>query len=169
MLLLSDYEGMLSTTSAGAGQLNALKAPCSSIGWGIKAWIKMETNGTSSPSCTTSRGIMGCSSYGTHRSITDQILQRTKILSFQSGHVTFKDSCFLPFPLANFSATFGIEELCKEFFLHKFNMAKNQDYEGPMPDPSYYDPDGMSTKKKVEYEWWYAAKVAANYWFVLRR
>ena len=38
-----------------------------------------------------------------------------------------------------------------------------------MPDMSYYDPDGMSLKKKAEFERWYAEKVAANYHFVTRR
>ena len=38
-----------------------------------------------------------------------------------------------------------------------------------MPDASYYDPDGMSAKKKAEFERWYAEKVAAHYHFVLRR
>ena len=102
--------------------------------------------------------------------VKDQITQRTKILSFKSGQVEFKDSlCFLPFPLANFPATFGIEELCKGFFPHKFNTAENQNYEGPMPDPSYYDPDGMSAKTKAGFERWYAEKVAANYRFIVRR
>ena len=91
--------------------------------------------------------------YKVHREVKDQITQGTKILSFKSGQVKFKDSlCFLPFPLANFPATFGIEELCKGFFPHKFNTAENQDYEGPMPDPSLCDPDGMSAKKKVEFK-----------------
>ena len=32
-----------------------------------------------------------------------------------------------------------------------------------------YDPDGMSSKKKAEFERWYAEKVAFNYHFVMRR
>ena len=108
--------------------------------------------------------------YKVHHDVKDQITQGTKILSFKPGQVEFKDSlCFLLFPLANFSATFGIEELCKGFFPHKFNMAENQDYEGPMPAPTYYDPNGMSAKKKVEFEQWHAEKVAANFCFVMRR
>ena len=52
--------------------------------------------------------------YATHREVTDQITVGTKILSLRSDRLTFKDSlCFLPFPLANFPATFGIHELCK--------------------------------------------------------
>ena len=108
--------------------------------------------------------------YATHREVTNQITVGTKILSFQSDRLTFKDSlCFLPFPLANFPATFGIEELCKGFFPHKFNTLENQDYDGLMPDASYYDPDGMSAKKKVDFERWHAEKVDASHRFVLRR
>ena len=88
--------------------------------------------------------------YKVHCEVKDQTTVGTKILSFKSDRLMFKDSlCFLPFPLANFPATFGIEELCKGFFLHKFNTLENQDYDGTMPDVSYYDPDGMSAKKKA--------------------
>ena len=88
----------------------------------------------------------------------------------RSDRLTFKDLlCFLPFPLANFPATFGIEELCKGFFPHTFNTLEIQDYEGPMPDVSYYDPEGMSSKKKAEFERWYTEKVASNYRYVMRR
>ena len=38
-----------------------------------------------------------------------------------------------------------------------------------MPDVSYYDPDGMSAKKKAEFQRWHVEKVAANYRFVMRR
>ena len=108
--------------------------------------------------------------YATHREVTNQITVGTRILSLTSDRLTFKDSlCFLPFPLANFPAIFGIHELCKEFFPHKFNTLENQEYDGPMPDISYYDPDGMSAKKKAEFERWYAEKVEANYRFVLKR
>ena len=60
--------------------------------------------------------------YTNHREVTDQIAIRTKVLSFKSDHLPFKDSlCFLPFHLANFPKTFGIDKLCKGFFPHKFN------------------------------------------------
>ena len=78
-----------------------------------------------------------------------------------SDRLTFKDSlCFLSFPLANFPATLGIEELCKGLYHHKFKTMENQNYEGLIPDPVYYDPDGMSTQKKAEFERWHAEKVA---------
>ena len=79
----------------------------------------------------------------------------TKILPLTLDRLTDKDSlCFLLFPLANFPATFGINKLCKGFFLRKFNTLENQDYKGPMPDPIYYDPEGMSVKKKADFERW---------------
>ena len=108
--------------------------------------------------------------YAHHREVTNQITVGTKILSFQSDRLTFKDSlCFLPFSLASFPTTFGIEELCKGFFPHKFNTAETQDYEGPMPPRDTYDPDGMSVKKKAEFERWYDDKIAAENHFVMRR
>ena len=108
--------------------------------------------------------------YATHREVTDQITVGTKTLSLRSDRLTFKDSlCFLSFPLANFPTTFGINELCKGFFPHKFNTLENQDYEGPMPPRDTYDPDGMCAKKKAEFEQWYQEKVNDNYHFVLRR
>jgi len=107
--------------------------------------------------------------YATHREVTGQITVGTKILSLKSDRLTFKDSlCFLPFPLANFPATFGIQELRKGFFPHKFNTLENQAYEGPMPPRDMYDPDGMSAKKKAEFEQWYQEKVDNDYHFVLR-
>jgi len=107
--------------------------------------------------------------YDNQREVTDQLPVGAKILSFKSHDLTFKDSlCFLPFPLANFPATFGITELCKGFFPHKFNTLENQGYTGSMPPRDTYDPDGMSAKKKVEFEQWYQEKVDADYHFVLQ-
>jgi len=107
--------------------------------------------------------------YAKHRDVTDQITVGTKVLSFKSDRLIFKDSlCFLPFPLANFPSTFGIQELVKGFFPHKFNTRKNQDYEGLMSPAEMYDPDSMSTKKKTEFEQWYAEKVRNNYIFNLK-
>ena len=107
--------------------------------------------------------------YAAHREVTDQITVGTKILSLTSDRLTFKDLlCFLPFLLANFPATSEINKMCKGFFPHKFNTLENPDYERPMPDASYYDPDGMSAKKKAEFERLYAGKVVANCHFVMQ-
>ena len=107
--------------------------------------------------------------YATHREVEDQICVGTKVLSLRSGNLTFKDSlCFLPFSLASFPATFGLAELRKGFFPHLFNTLEHQEYVGPMPEESFYDPDGMTAKKKGEFQRWHAQKVAEEYVFNLR-
>lgn len=67
------------------------------------------------------------------------------------------------------SNTFGLTELKKGFFPHLFNTQLNQDYVGPMPPASDFDPEGMSTKKKTEFETWYADQIRREYLFNLRR
>ena len=71
--------------------------------------------------------------------------------------------------LADFPTTFGLTVLCKGFFPHLFNTVENQDYKGPLRKKSFCDPDGMSPKKKKEFELWYVGKVANNYQFDLRQ
>lgn len=86
--------------------------------------------------------------YANCREVSAQICIGTKVLSLKSGNLTFKDSlCFLPFSLASFS-TFDIKEHKKSVFPHLFNTMENQGYEGPTPDPRFYDPDRMSQDKK---------------------
>ena len=54
--------------------------------------------------------------YLKNRDVDNQITVGVKLLSVQSGHLTFKDSlCFLPFSLASFPSTFGLTELEKGF------------------------------------------------------
>ena len=108
--------------------------------------------------------------YLTHRDVNNQVTIGVKILSLQSDLLTFKDSlCFLPFPLSSFPSTFGLSELKKGFFPHLFNTATNQEYVGPMPPAATYDPDGMSTKKKTEFQQWYADHVRHGYEFNLQQ
>ena len=108
--------------------------------------------------------------YDRHREVVNLVTVGVKVLSFTSDRLTFKDSlCFLPCPLATFPTTFGIRELTKGYFPHLFNLEENQEYEGPLPDISYYDPEGMSAKKKAEFERWHAEKRAEGYIFNLRK
>ena len=98
--------------------------------------------------------------YKARRRVTDQLTVGAKVLSFTSGFLTFKDSlCFLPMPLSNFPATFGLTEMKKGFFPHAFNTAEHQDYRGPIPELSYYDPKGMSPTMKADLERWHADQV----------
>ena len=108
--------------------------------------------------------------YAQHREVTGMVTVGAKVLSFSSDRLTFKDSlCFLPFSLASFPATFGLTELCKGFFPHLFNTSTNQAYVGPVPDIRYYDPEGMSSKKREEFLRWHATKVAEGYEFDLKK
>ena len=89
------------------------------------------------------------------RRIEDIVSVGTKYLSFQVKPISFKDSfCFLPMALSSFTSTLGLNELNKGFFPHLFNTQDHQDYVGPIPDISYYDPEGMSSKKKQEFKTW---------------
>ena len=98
--------------------------------------------------------------YKDMRHVEEQLSVGAKVLSFKSGPLTFKDSlCFLPMPLANFPATFGLTEMKKGFFPHLFNTPDHQTYVGPIPDLHYFDPDGMSPTKKAELMTWHAEQV----------
>ena len=103
--------------------------------------------------------------YKAGRRVTDQLTIGTKVLSFVSGALIFKDSlCFLPMPLSSFPSTFGLTELKKGFFPHAFNIDKpeHQNYRGPIPALEYYDPDGMSPKMKAELVTWHADQDRRN-------
>lgn len=108
--------------------------------------------------------------YENHRLVERQITVGTKVLSLQNDLITFKDSlCFLPFPLSSFPATFGLTELKKGFFPHLFNTEANQTFVGVIPDTEYYDPEGMSHKKKAEFLQWHAEQVREGYRFAMRK
>ena len=100
--------------------------------------------------------------YDEQRSVTAQLTVGAKVLSFQSGPLTFKDSlCFLPMPLASFSQTFGITELKKGYFPHAFNVPENQSYVGRIPNIEFYDPEGFKDPEaKREFERWHADQVS---------
>ena len=101
--------------------------------------------------------------YKAGRRVTDQLTIGAKVLSFTSGALLFKDSlCFLPMPLASFPSTFGLTEMKKGFFPHSFNIPEHQSYRGPIPALHYFDPDGMSPKKKEELTTWHADQVQRN-------
>ena len=107
--------------------------------------------------------------YDSHRTVENQICIGTKVLSLSTGDITFKDSlCFLSFPLSQFPHTFGIEELAKGFFPHKFNTTENQDYEGVMPSKHFYDPEGMDAKSKAKFDEWYSKKVEEDHTFNMK-
>jgi len=98
--------------------------------------------------------------YKEARVVEKQMTVGAKVLCFKSGPITFKDSlCFLPMPLAAFTATFNLQELKKGYFPHQFNTPEHQEYVGPIPALHYYDPDSLDTKKKKALETWHAEQV----------
>jgi hypothetical protein len=81
----------------------------------------------------------------------------SKILSIVFRNVKIIDSLsFLPMALDNFAKTFNLVEMQKGFFPHLFNTRSNQNYIGPYPPASDYQPKFMSTKKKTQFQEWYA-------------
>ena len=76
--------------------------------------------------------------YKLNLKVTDIMGTGTKMLHFKHKQLTFKDSLsFLNMPLANFTKTFGLVELKKGFFPHKFSKLENLQYEGAIPDLKY--------------------------------
>ena len=101
--------------------------------------------------------------YQQQRTVTDQLTQGAKVLSFRSGPLKFIDSLsFLPMPLASFPSTFNLTEIKKGFFPHLFNLPHHQNYEGRIPDIEFYDPDSMMPKKKQDLMNWHADQVRRN-------
>ena len=101
--------------------------------------------------------------YQQQRTVTDQLTQGAKVLSFRSGPLKFIDSLsFLPMPLASFPSTFNLTEIKKGFFPHLFNLPHHQNYEGRIPDIEFYDPDSMMPKKKQDLLNWHADQVRRN-------
>lgn len=98
--------------------------------------------------------------YNQNLKVTNQMGTGTKVLHFKQKNITFKDSLnFLNMPLAAFPKTFGLKELKKGFFPHKFSKLENLYYEGAIPELTYFEPQHMSKDKKNECETWHAQQV----------
>jgi len=59
-------------------------------------------------------------------------------------------------PLKGFPSTFGLTELAKGYFPHKFNTPENQNYIGSYPDKEFYGYSTMKKKEKEEFNKWFA-------------
>ena len=71
-------------------------------------------------------------------------------------NIRFIDSIsFTPTPLRDFPKTFGLKEIAKGYFPHKFNTDENQDYTGPYPEKSYYGYDEMKKDEREKFDEWY--------------
>ena len=98
--------------------------------------------------------------YSQNLKVTQQMGTGTKVLHFKHANLTFKDSLnFLNMPLSNFPKTFGLTEMKKGFFPHKFSKMRNLLYEGEIPELKYFEPEHMGEDKKKECEGWHAEQV----------
>ena len=100
--------------------------------------------------------------------VPEVIMRGAKILTLNVPllNIKFVDSlCFIPMRLANFPKTFGLSELAKGYFSHHFNIEANQNYEGPLPDASYYNPDSMSPGDRTKFYAWHNELKDSNYIF----
>ncbi len=92
------------------------------------------------------------------------ILNGQKILCLHACGLKFIDSLnYFNTSLAKLPRMFALREMSKGFFPHLFSTPENQNYIGQMPDPRYYDPDGMSATQKLEFEEWYTKQDHFDY------
>ena len=88
--------------------------------------------------------------------IVQQLRNGCKLLQVQHDRIQFIDSLsFFQMPLSAFPKTFGLTELCKGYFPHKFNHPDHQTYVGPVPALDYYMPETMSPEDKQALETWH--------------
>ena len=93
--------------------------------------------------------------YGDNR-IVEQLRNGCKLLEVKHDRLRFIDSMsFFQMPLSAFPKTFGLTELCKGYFPHKFNHPDHQTYVGPVPALDYYMPETMSPKDRQAFETWH--------------
>lgn len=97
--------------------------------------------------------------FDNNRTPSTMMWRGSKIMKMEYGKAKFMDTLLhFPSALAALPGIFGMDEtqFKKGFFPYKFNIAENQQYMGPIPDESFFDPDSMSPKKRGEFIEWYA-------------
>ena len=93
--------------------------------------------------------------YGDNR-IVEQLRNGCKLLEVKHDRLRFIDSLsFFQMPLSAFPKTFGLTELCKGYFPHKFNHPDHQTYVGPVPALDYYMPETLSSQDRQALETWH--------------
>ena len=100
--------------------------------------------------------------------VPEVIMRGAKVLTLfvPMLNIKFIDSLsFIPMRLADFPKTFGLDELAKGYFPHHFNTKENGQYVGELPDPWYYDPNGMSPDGRKKFFEWYGPLKENNYVF----
>ena len=93
--------------------------------------------------------------YGDNR-LVEQLRNGCKLLQVQHDRIRFIDSLsFFQMPLSAFPKTFGLTELKKGYFPHKFNRPEHQTYVDIVPALDYYMPETMSPEGKQTLEKWH--------------
>jgi len=94
--------------------------------------------------------------YHSDNQIVKQLRNGWKLLEVIHHSIRFIDSLsFFQMPLSAFPKTFGLTELRKGNFTHKFNIPENQEYVGLIPTIDYYIPKALSPKGRQEFEKWH--------------
>ena len=96
--------------------------------------------------------------YHSDNRIVQQLRNGCKLLEVKHDRIRFIDSMsFFQMPLSAFPKTFGLTELKKGYFPHKFNIPddKHQTYVGPVPTLDYYMPETMSPEDRQAFEKWH--------------
>lgn len=84
-----------------------------------------------------------------------------------AGNRFFFDTCkIIPSALKSFTNTFDIQEV-KGFFPHLFNRPKNYDYEGSIPDKSFFEPNSFKTQSELDnFLSWYDSQANVHWKFM---
>ena len=94
--------------------------------------------------------------YHSDNRIVEQLRNGCKLLEVKHDRIRFIDSLsFFQMPLSAFPKTFGLTELKKGYFPHKFNIPEHQTYVGIVPALDYYMPETMSPEGKQALEKWH--------------
>ena len=94
--------------------------------------------------------------YHSDNRIVEQLRNGCKLLQVQHDRIRFIDSLsFFQMPLSAFPKTFGLTELIKGYFPHKFNLPEHQNHVGIVPALDYYMPETMSPEGKQALEKWH--------------
>ena len=87
------------------------------------------------------------------------VLNGTKIILMTFTNLKFLDSYnYFHLPLRALPKAYGIEDMEKGIFPHKFNVPENQNYVGELPVIEYYQDGSMRGKEREEFLVWYEEK-----------
>ena len=93
-----------------------------------------------------------------------------KLLEVKHDRIRFIDSLsFFQMPLSAFPKTFGLTELKKGYFPHKFNIPTHQTYVGIVPAFDYYMPETMSPEGKSNARRRWSLTSRKNCWIIVNQ